>query len=110
MGRLARDLGDVELAKKALTSAIYHQPRATFYHTMGTIYQALGQTDEALAAFGQALVLDPECADAHADLGLGLMRKAQPDKAKPHLQRAMALTPPDTERSLALQCALDLIG
>ncbi|HEY9897778.1 MAG TPA: tetratricopeptide repeat protein [Pantanalinema sp.] len=110
MGRLARDLGDVDLAKKALTSAIYHQPRAPYYHTMGTIYQALGQTDEALAAFGQALVLDPECADAHADLGLGLMRKAQPDKAKPHLQRAFALTPQDTERSLALQCALDLIG
>lgn len=110
MGRLARDLGDVELAKKAMTSAIYHQPRAPYYHTMGTIYQALGQTDEALAAFGQALVLDPECADAHADLGLGLMRQAQPDKAKPHLQRAFALTPQDTERSLALQCALDLIG
>lgn len=110
MGRLARDLGDLDLAKKALTSAIYHAPKAAYYHAMGTVYLALGQQDEALAAFGQALVLDPDYAEAHADLGLGLMRVSQPDKAKPHLQRAFSLIPPDTERSLALQCALDLIG
>ncbi|HEY9855306.1 MAG TPA: tetratricopeptide repeat protein, partial [Stenomitos sp.] len=110
MGRLARDLGDLDLAKKALTSAIYHSPKAAYYHAMGTVYQALGQQEEALASYSQALVLDPEFAEAHADLGLGLMRASQPDKAKPHLQRAFSLIPPDTERSLALQCALDLIG
>lgn len=110
LGRLARDLGDLDLAKKALTSAIYHSPKAAYYHAMGTVYQALGQHEEALAAFGQALVLDPDDAEAHADLGLSLMRASKPDKAKPHLQRAFSLIPPDTERSLALQCALDLIG
>ncbi|MNY71965.1 hypothetical protein D3C86_2104160 [compost metagenome] len=53
--------------------------------------------------------MDSEHAEAHADLGLGLIRIRQIDKAKPHLQKAFNLIPKDTERSLALQCALDLV-
>jgi tetratricopeptide (TPR) repeat protein len=109
MGQIARDLGDYDLAKKAMTTALYLRPCAAYYHTMGTIYAAMGYTDESLASFNQALGMDPEHADAHADLGLGLIRIRQIDKAKPHLQKAFNLIPKDTERSLALQCALDLV-
>jgi len=109
MGQIARDLGDFELAKKALTTALYLRPCAAYYHTMGTIYSAMGYSDESLASFNQALGMDPDHAEAHADLGLGLVRMRQIDKAKPHLQKAFNLIPRDTERSLALQCALDLV-
>ncbi|MNT17302.1 Tetratricopeptide repeat protein [compost metagenome] len=76
---------------------------------MGTIYSAMGYSDESLASFNQALGMDPDHADAHADLGLGLIRMRQVEKAKPHLQKALNLMPKDTERSLAVQCALDLV-
>ncbi len=109
MGQIARDLGDFDLAKKAMTTALYLRPCAAYYHTMGTIYAAMGYTDESLASFNQALGMDSEHAEAHADLGLGLIRIRQIDKAKPHLQKAFNLIPKDTERSLALQCALDLV-
>ncbi len=108
MGQIARDLGDYDLAKKALTTALYIRPCATYYHTMGTVYGSMGYAEEALASFNQALGMDPEHADAHADLGLGLVRIRQVDKAKPHLQKAFNLIPKDTERSLAIQCAMDL--
>lgn len=109
MGQIARDLGDFELAKKALTTALYLRPCAAYYHTMGTVYAAMGYTDEALASYSQALGHDSEFADAHADLGLSLIRMRQVEKAKPHLQKAFSLIPKDTERSLAIQCALDLV-
>ncbi|MNR86759.1 tetratricopeptide repeat protein [compost metagenome] len=109
MGQIARDLGDFDLAKKVLTTALYLRPCAAYYHTMGTIYSAMGYSDESLASFNQALGMDPDHAEAHADLGLGLIRMRQIDKAKPHLQKAFNLIPRDTERSLAIQCALDLV-
>jgi tetratricopeptide (TPR) repeat protein len=109
MGQIARDLGDYDLAKKALTTALYLRPCAPYYHTMGTIYSAMGYSDEALASFNQAIGMDPDHADAHADLGLGLIRSRQVEKAKPHLQKALSLIPRDTERSLAVLCALDLL-
>lgn len=108
LGQIARDIGDFELAKKVLTTALFLRPCAAYYHTMGTVYAAMGYTDEALASFNQALGLDPDHADAHADLGLGLIRMRQVEKAKPHLQKAYNLIPRDTERSLSILCALDL--
>jgi len=56
----------------------------------------LGQTyinddpDKARDAFGKGLLLDPQNADLHANLGVVLMTQHRPDEALAHFRRSMA--------------------
>ena len=52
-----------------------------------------GDLEGAIAAFKDAIRLEPELATAHANWGLALMRGRRPAEAIPHLDRALALAP-----------------
>ncbi len=106
---LYRDLGDLDAARKAATNAIVYGPKPECHVTLGTIYGRMGLWDEAVAAFSQALVLQPDYADALAQLGFGLLQLRRPDQARPHLERAITLLPRGEELALSVRCALDLM-
>lgn len=106
---LHRDLGDLEAAKKAATNAVVCGPKPDRHVTLGTIYARMGLWDEAIAAFGQALVLQPENSEALAHLGFGLLQVRRNDQAKIHLERAMLLVPRGDDLALSIRCALDRI-
>src|SRR5262249_16243996 len=59
-------------------------PRA--HQTRGLILSASGARPEAIAAFSEALRLDPAFADAHASLGLALLQAGDAAAAAEHLE------------------------
>ncbi|MBM3270707.1 MAG: tetratricopeptide repeat protein, partial [Candidatus Sericytochromatia bacterium] len=109
VAQLHRDLGELEPARKAATNAIVYGARPDYHVTLGSVYARLGQWDEAVAAFGQALNLDPDHPDARAQLGFALLQQRKPDQAKGHLEKAFLLLPADSDAALEVRCALDLL-
>ena len=65
LGALARRRGELDVAescfRRSLTS---NQAQPQVWNSLGNLLDHSGRGDEALAAFGQALTLDPEHADA----------------------------------------------
>jgi len=59
--------------------------------------------DEALAAYRQALAIDPDFAEAHNDLGVALVHLAQPAEARSHFERAVRAAPDNPEYRSNLQ-------
>ncbi len=49
--------------------------------------------DEAIAHYERALVLKPDYATAHNNLGNALMRQDRMEEAQAHYERALALNP-----------------
>lgn len=66
-------------------------PRASLYADLGSTYTKLKQTDRALAAFQQALQLDPNSVDATAGLAELRVDQGQPGEALALLQKGIAL-------------------
>jgi tetratricopeptide (TPR) repeat protein len=66
-------------------------PTAVGHATRAGIYIKLGRIKEALADLGTALEMDPQCAPAHANLGLLLSGAGRLREALPHLDRAARL-------------------
>ena len=109
VAQLYRDLGEQEAARKAAHNAIVYGAKPEYFVTLGTIYGSMGLWDEAIAAFGQALDLDPDHPEGLTQLGFALLQQRKPDQAKPHLERAFALLPQESDQALEVRCALDLI-
>lgn len=106
---LYRDTGQYDLARKAMTAAIYHCPKDPHYfNTLGTVYSLQGLFDEASASFNYALQLDPEFGEAYANFGFALMQAGEKNKARPYLERANELLEEDSELALSIKCMLDL--
>jgi len=64
------------------------------WNNLGIALNRLQRLDEAKAAFEQAAGMDPNNADAHANLGILLARDMnRPQEAKPHLLKALAINP-----------------
>ena len=75
-------------------------PRAQ--QTRGLILSMSGSRPEAIAAFREALRLDPAFADAHASLGLALLQSGDAGAVE-HLEKAVALRAvPEWQYNLAL--------
>lgn len=110
LARLLHDLGELEEARTAATNAVVHGGQSRFHVTLGRICAGQGQQDEAMAAWGQALVLDPEDPEALARMGFGLLRDARTEEARPLLDKAWSLLPRESELGLEVRCALDLMG
>ncbi|MEB3203847.1 MAG: tetratricopeptide repeat protein [Candidatus Sericytochromatia bacterium] len=110
LARLLHDLGQHEEARRAATNAVVHGAVSRYHVTLGRICAGQGQQDEAMAAWGQALVLDPDEPEALARLGFGLLRETRAEEARVHLVRAHALLEADSELALEVRCALDLMG
>ncbi|MBU6430693.1 MAG: tetratricopeptide repeat protein, partial [Cyanobacteria bacterium REEB65] len=104
---LHRDMGNLEPARKAATNAIVYGPRPEYHVTLGTVLGQQGRWEEAVAAFNQALVMQPDHPAAMAQLGFGLLELNKPDMARPHFERAVALLPRGHDLTLSVHCALD---
>ncbi len=72
----------------------------------GTLYYEDGNLEKASEYFRQALVLDPENALAHFNLGSVLDETGHMDAARQHLRQAVRLNPiyPDAHYNLAFVC------
>ncbi len=98
MGLLAD--GKPAEAIEPLQTAIAKAPAATVPYVRAGAYLNLGQAllathrdDEAVASYEQALQYVPNFGMAHAALGHYYFQKQLPDKALPHLSRAVDLVP-----------------
>jgi tetratricopeptide (TPR) repeat protein len=69
---------------------------------MGNRLAGLGRPDHAIAQYRKALALDPDCAEAHNNLGVILYRQGRYDEAEVAYRRALVLVPGDADAHLNL--------
>ena len=69
------------------------QPTSAAYHQIGFVEASLGHSDAAMAAFAQALALDPNDATAYTYRGLARIALNDLDGAESDLHRAIELDP-----------------
>ncbi len=77
---------------------------------LGYALSKKGQLDEAIAAYREAIKLEPDFADAHRDLGYALSKKGQLDDAIAAYREAMKLDPQDAYPPYNVACAFALMG
>lgn len=79
-------------------------PAAEQYRLLNEAVEYLrnNQTDQAIKAFEQALVIDPNYAEAHNNLGVTLWRLGRVNEAIAHYEQAMRVKPnePEAHRNL----------
>ncbi len=63
------------------------------WSNIGIVYESLGRNQEAIAAYGEALRLDPEFGAARNNLGFALLREGQVEEATRELRAAIAREP-----------------
>ena len=69
LGTLAQEVGRLEVATQLISAAIVKDPDEPAYHCrFGTILQAQGKSGQAAASYRRALQIDPEFAEAQANL------------------------------------------
>jgi tetratricopeptide (TPR) repeat protein len=100
IGRLYLDQGDLDHAHQWLTKAVEVNPnhwRALF--SLGVASHRAERYDEALAAYARALAMNPEDADAHANIGWILVKTGRDAEGLRELRAAVRLDPSlDRER------------
>jgi DNA-binding winged helix-turn-helix (wHTH) protein/tetratricopeptide (TPR) repeat protein len=74
--------GNLEAARKVDELSALTYPRNTPFSNLGFIYSELGDYDKALAAFQNALKLDPETGNRYAPLVSGYLQLNRLDEAK----------------------------
>ncbi len=67
--------------------------RAIAYYDLGTAFGLQGKMPEAIAAFREAISLNPSLAEAHGNLGTALATQGRKAEAVKELGRALALNP-----------------
>jgi tetratricopeptide (TPR) repeat protein len=101
---------------KAYGEAVVHDPdqAATWLaeanHRMATVLRKRGQLDAAAAALQQAIALKPNCATAHADLGLIFKELGRLDDAIASYRQAIAIDPRHAVAHINLGVALHRRG
>ncbi len=73
------------------------KPTAEAYLGLGRIAQNLHAADGGKSEFDQALELDPNSAEAHHELGMYFLRKADLNSSSDELSKAISLNPSDKE-------------
>lgn len=79
--------------------------RAESWHRKGMELSNAGKHREAIEAYGKAIALDPEMANAHFNMGLNYMRLRMPDQAATCFRRVLEINPADVEASRHLTLA-----
>jgi len=103
--------GAQEMAWQTLQAALEAQPEAAeLWYLQGQWYQRNADPATAVAAFEQALNLDPTLAVAHSALGLLCLRQQALKPACQHLEAARAFAPEQPEHTLNLLEAYLALG
>jgi protein O-GlcNAc transferase len=85
--------GRLQEAGAAYRAIVRRSPSSLVYLNLGGVEQELGRLDDALAAFEQALALDPAYPQAHFNRGAVLQRLGRLDAAAEAYRRAINLRP-----------------
>ncbi|WP_407049590.1 tetratricopeptide repeat protein [Methyloraptor flagellatus] len=102
--------GDRAGALAALERAAAIEPSATTWTNIGALRRALGRVAEAEAAYGEALALDPNHAEALANLSNVLVDQGRLVEAAEVLTRLVGLNPGDLARRVRLADIVFHIG
>lgn len=94
--------GDVQSAVLEYQAAMQLEDSGRTYAKMGDLALRVGQTPTALNWYQQAIVKDPDCAQAHRQLGLLLLNQKDLTGAVTSLRKALILNPNDTAAGHAL--------
>ncbi|MFC9662321.1 tetratricopeptide repeat protein [Nocardia sp. NPDC127606] len=101
--RVAKEIGRIEQARQILGGALAHAPDdPEVLVALGDIAFSLDRPDEALRWAGQAIVVDPERADAHALVAMAAASLGEWDRALAHGETVVRLLPHDAPSLLVL--------
>ena len=92
-GVRAMQSGDIERAHHELDRGMRLHPTADLWRLEGELADMAGEQDRALAAFDEAIALDPESAPAYYQSGRLLVDRGQLDEGLKRLERANTLWP-----------------
>ncbi|MCH2105691.1 MAG: tetratricopeptide repeat protein [Planctomycetes bacterium] len=84
--------------------------RALALTGMGVARMGAGQVTEASEAFRRAMDVNPQCVEAHFNMGLLHLRVGRPEQAVPNLEVALTNSPRDLRYMVALGVALERAG
>jgi tetratricopeptide (TPR) repeat protein len=108
---LVRDAeGHTAQALDLIGRAIAENPSPRFLANRGLILARLGRLDDAVAAYRQALAVQPDHADALNNLGVALAAQGKPEEAAAAHRQALASRPGFAEAQFNLGHALGLLG
>jgi Flp pilus assembly protein TadD len=94
LGVKAVQAGDYARAVTLFQRVVQAEPRnADAWNYLGFSHRHLRQFDQSLAAYQQALAINPNHLGAHEYLGELYLQTGAPDKAREHLARLGALCP-----------------
>ena len=85
-------------------------PKFLLSYFQGLALARAAKPEEALAAFQQAVRLDPKNAEAHANLGKTLLTLGHANEAIPELREALRLDPGNTQAKRLLSQAYRRVG
>lgn len=77
----------------ALSQAMREKPSASVYDAVGAWFANKGQLQCALAAFAEAVHVEPNSAEAHYDYGVAFVRENKLDRAAAEFRVAIQLQP-----------------
>ena len=80
--------GAVGEAMRAYRESIAACPSAEAYTYLGWALAEIGRLDDAIECCETAIRLDPDLGNPYNDVGVYLMRRGEPDRAIPWLERA----------------------
>ncbi|HLV11202.1 MAG TPA: tetratricopeptide repeat protein [Trueperaceae bacterium] len=92
LGRVYRDLGELELAQQSFRRAVVLDPTsATAHNNLGDIAFRLGDCSTAEYELAQAVNLDPNSLSAASNLGIVLFECGDVQASLPRLERAVQM-------------------
>jgi tetratricopeptide (TPR) repeat protein len=108
LGGLRRRQGDVVQAEALLRRSLQADARQPHvWNNLGNLLLATQRADEALAAYAQALALQPAYADAHYNRARALHTLARLPEAAESLNAALAAAPQPTVAMLQLHAQIE---
>ncbi|OJT08287.1 hypothetical protein TRAPUB_826 [Trametes pubescens] len=104
--------GDVQAAKELYKRSVDIKKTASSLFNLGVTHYHLKEYDDAIAAWKEAIALQPTSADAHTNLASAYIVSAvsRPDLALHHLRVAASLAPEDAEIAFNLAAVLEACG
>jgi tetratricopeptide (TPR) repeat protein len=92
LGRVYRDLGELELARQSFRRAVVLDPSsATAHNNLGDVSYRLGDCDTAQYELAQAVSLDPNSLSAASNLGIVLFECGDVQASLPRLEQAVQM-------------------
>lgn len=105
-----QESGNPKAAVQAIQEVIAHKESAIAYFYQGNTFYKQGKIEEAQAAFQKALELDPNYAEANANLGLILKQQGNLQAAIEKTREAIRIQPNIAEAHFNLGVALQAQG